>query len=101
MKGASSIQLHCDHATGLSILYYNARSLLPKLDELHANALSQKPDLICIVKTWLSDDVNDNELLLPGYQQFRLDRNRHGGGIILYVCSSLLCKLLVKGAQLV
>ena len=65
MKGASSIKLHCDHATGLSILYYNARSLLPKLDELHSTALSQKPDLICIVETWLSDNVNDNELLLP------------------------------------
>ena len=97
MKGASSIQLQCDHDTGLSIWYYNARSLLPKLDELHATALSQKPDLICIVETWLSDDVIDNELLLSGYQQFRLDRNRHGGGVIIYVCSSLLCKVLVKG----
>ena len=44
----------------LTVLYYNARSILPKLDELQANVLLQKPDIICIVETWLSEDVMDN-----------------------------------------
>lgn len=33
----------------LSILYYNARSLLPKYDALKANCLVYNPDIICIV----------------------------------------------------
>ena len=65
----------------LTVLYYNARSILPKLDELQANVLLQKPDIICIIETWLSEDVMDDELLLPDYQIHWLDCNRHGGGI--------------------
>ena len=68
----------------LTVLYYNARSILPKLDELQANVLLQKPDIICIIETWLSEDVMDDELLLPDYQIHQLDCNRHGGGIALY-----------------
>jgi len=50
VEGASS----CSHASkSLTVLYYNARSILPKVDELQANVLSQKPDLICIVDTAL------------------------------------------------
>ena len=80
----------------LCILYYNARSLYPKLDELRAQLLIQKPHLICIVETWLSDDIADNELALHDYQIHRLDRNRHGGGVALYVHISLSCKVLLQ-----
>ena len=59
--------------------------------------MSQKPDIICIVETWLSEDVTNNEILLPDYQVHRLDRNRHGGGIALYVHDSLSCKVLLQG----
>ena len=80
----------------LTVLYYNTRSILPKLDELRAGVLFKKTDIICIVETWLSEDVTDYELLLPDYQIHRLDRNRHGGGVVLYVHNSLSCKLLLK-----
>ena len=43
----------------LTALYYNARSILPKLDELRVRVLFQKLDIICIVETWLSEDVTD------------------------------------------
>ena len=42
-------------------------------------------DLLCIVETWLCEDINDSELLLPGYQLYRLDPNRHEGGIMICV----------------
>ena len=61
----------------LSILYYNARSLLPKFSELQ---LIAETYVICITETWLSSDIQDQELFIPGYQLIRLDRNRHGGG---------------------
>lgn len=81
----------------LSVLYYNARRLISKLDELRANVASQKPHVVCIVETWLSDDVTDHELLLFDYQLQRLDRNRHGSGILVYVHNSLSYKVLLQG----
>ena len=46
-------------------------------------------DVICIVETWLSSDVSDNELVISDYQILRRDRDRHGGGVMMYVHSSL------------
>ena len=67
------------------ILYYNARSLLPKLDELRAIADAENPDEICITESWISNEVKNDELTIANYQILRLDRNRHGGGVLLYV----------------
>ena len=52
---------------------------------------------MCIVETWLSVDITDNELHLPSYQLLRLDRNRHGGGILIYVHNMFSYKLLIEG----
>ena len=82
---------------GVSILYYNARSLLPKLDELNVVCEATKPDIVCIVETWLDDRVSDSELSLDNYQLFRFDRNRHGGGVAIYVCNFLSCNIIVQG----
>ena len=43
------------------------------------------PDCICIVESWLSPDIDDSEVHIPNFQVCRLDRNRHGGGVLLYV----------------
>ena len=47
--------------------------------------LTCNPDIVCIVESWLSDDIQDNEISLPNYSVVRLDRNRHGGGIVMYI----------------
>ena len=39
-----------------------------------------RPDIVCIVATWLSGDILDSEVSLQGYQVFRL---RHGGGVLM------------------
>ena len=67
------------------ILYYNARSLLPKLDNLILAIDIFKPHIICIVETWLSSEITDCKISIPGFQLFRYDRNRHGGGVFAYV----------------
>ena len=81
----------------LSILYFNARSILPKIDILRAQAATRKPLVICIVESWLSHDISDDELNINGYQIHRLDRNRHGGGVLVYTHMSLLYKYLPAG----
>ena len=79
------------------VLYYNARSLLLKLDELRAVCEATKPDFVCIVETWLDDNVSDNDLSLSNYQLFRLHRNRHRGSIAVFVHFSFSCKILLQG----
>ena len=84
----------------LKIFYFNAHSLLPKLDELRLLTICHSPDVICIVESWLAPDILDSELTLPGYTVFRLDRNRHGGGVAVYVRSSLSPSVLFSSDSL-
>ena len=79
------------------IMYFNCRSLIPRLDELNAICQANKPDVVCLVEIWLSTDIFDSELFIPNYTIVRHDRNRHGGGVALYVCNSVLCKSLMCG----
>ena len=53
------------------IMYCNARSLIPKYDELCATMEVHNPDTICIVETWLCAAVLDSEVALSGYQIHR------------------------------
>ena len=66
-----------------------ARSLLPKFDHLRAISVAESPDVICVVETWLSNSITDGEIGLPNYQCVRCDRDRHGGGVLMYIKSSL------------
>ena len=73
-----------------TILYYNARSLLPKFDVLLFSIEIYHPHIICIVETWLGNEITSSEIEIQGYQLYRRDRNRQGGGILIYVAEYLL-----------
>ena len=75
-------------------MYFNARSLIPKFDELCLLVETHQPDIVCIVETWLDHDISDNESYLPGFQLYRLDRNHHGGGILMYAQHNLIVNVL-------
>ena len=70
---------------------------MPKFDELQILCETHKPGIVCIVESWLSDDIEDVELTIPSYQALRLDRNRHGGGILVYIHNSLTYNVISKG----
>ena len=57
-----------------------------------------KPDCICIVESWLSCDILDSELCIDGYNIVRLDRNRHGGGVLLFINSVFTHNLVFTGS---
>lgn len=80
-------------------MYFNCRSLIPKLDELRAVCQANKPDIVCLVETWLSADIFDSELFISNYTIVRHDRNRHGGGVAFYVSNSVLCKTIACGPE--
>lgn len=62
MEG-TSFQLAIPSFTSLSILDFNARSCLPKFDELAATAKALQPTAISIVETWVSEQVTESEIL--------------------------------------
>ena len=82
------------------MLYYNARSILPKFDDLCALVEAFDPDVVSFVESWLCDDVPDSEIALAGFQLFRNDRNRHGGGVMVYVKLCFSAVLLPCGSDL-
>ena len=86
-KGLTALQGHSADicSSQLNILYFNARSLLPKLDELRLICTFKNPDIVCVVESWLCCDISDSELSINGYCITRLDRNRHGGGILFFI----------------
>ncbi len=72
-----------------SLLLSNVRSLANKLDEIEVRIVSLNPDLIVFTETWLDSDTPDESVTLRGYSIVRKDRNKFGGGIIIYVSLKL------------
>ena len=50
---------------------------------------------VCLVETWFSVDILDNEVFISNYLVVRLDRNRYGGGVLVYVHSSITYNVLL------
>lgn len=69
-------------------VYFNGRSLVPKFDELCLIVSTHNPDTVVIVESWLCPDISDHDINTPGYQLFRLDRNRHPAMVVEYCCTS-------------
>ena len=71
------------------ILYFNAHCLLPKTEELRALCATNPPDIVCVVETWVDNSILDCELNIPGYSIVRHDRNKHGGGVFMFINNKL------------
>ena len=62
------------HSACLNILYLNARSILPKIYELHVLCIDNSCDIIiCIVESWLSNEIANTELFVPGFLFLGID----------------------------
>ena len=81
----------------LQIIYFNVRSLLPKISELQLLYLTENPNVVCVTETRLDVDVDDCEIEIPGYLCCRLDRNRHDGGLITYFKNTMDYKCVLSG----
>ena len=91
----SSVKTYYDNLQFL--YYYNSKEHCFKIDDLKDNCLLYKPDIVCIVETWLGSDVLDSEICIPDYELTRLDRDRHGGGVIIYVAGHLPFTVISSG----
>jgi hypothetical protein len=68
----------------IRIVYNNVCSLYPKIDTVTAE-LSDN-DIIGISETHLDDTISNEVIQMAGFHSpARKDRNRHGGGVALYI----------------
>ena len=70
---------------GLSVSHMNVQSLIPCLDEIKIWLKENPYDVFTLSETWLDSTIHDSELKIPGYVIERTDRNRHGGGVAIYI----------------
>ena len=77
---------------GLSICHLNAQSLRKKIPQVQCELSCF--DIITVSETWLSDSVDNDKILIPGFQPpIRRDRSFQAyGGVAVYVKSNLKCK---------
>ena len=61
-----------------SIILANVRSIAKKLDELHQLALYNNVGMICITETWLTSNIPDSSVSIPGFNLFRKDSGSPG-----------------------
>lgn len=82
----------------LNICHLNVQSLIArsfsKFQELKLNFSDSKVDVICFTETWLNNTINNTTLNINGYRLIRNDRNRHGGGICVYLKNNLSYKVV-------
>ena len=71
--------------TTVMILTINAKSLLPKVDELRGLCTYRHYMPIVVTETWLSPEVLDNKLAVDGYNLVQRDKSRHGGDVAIFL----------------
>ena len=77
-----------------TILSTNVRSLPKKVEEIQQIAELNSAGAICITESWLSTDIPDSCVAIPGFNLFRKDRiYAPGGGVCIYLDQKIPCKL--------
>ena len=80
----------------------NARSIINKSSMIQVLVDEHEPDVLFITETFLNDDIGSYEILPRNFIDFRHDRNRHGGGVLIAVHHGLSvtkCDNLVIDAE--
>ena len=70
---------------GFKICQINIASLVKHYNELLVYMQSKSFDILTVNETRLDNSVHNFEVEIPGYDIVRLDRNRNGGGVAMYI----------------
>ena len=76
-------------SNGLKIASLNVNSLLKHIDEIRILLHKYTFDILAINESKIDGTISDNEIHVMGYDIIRNDRNRFGGGVVLYVRDSI------------
>ena len=66
-------------------MHLNIASLIKQIDQLITILLDKPCHILSLNETRLSENIDDGFVKIHGYDIFRADRNRAGGGVALYV----------------
>ena len=76
-----------DTKGNLSIIFFNAQSLLSKIDELSEFLDNSDPDIVGVVETWFDDSHKPAEFKITNYNTEYKNRHKepNRGGILFYI----------------
>ena len=81
---------------GLKSAHINIRSILGKMDTLKISLNENPFDVLTISETWLTSNISDDEISIPGYSLTRNNRiEKHGGGMLAFVKNTIPYKTRV------
>ena len=91
----SSLQtIRKDNLNKLIFAHLNINSIRNKFDSL-ADIIKDNIDILMISETKVDDSFPDGQFFLDGFgTPFRLDRNRNGGGIMLFIRNDIPAKVV-------
>ena len=78
---------------GFKMAFLNIVSLPKKIDEINCSMANKFIDLIAFNETRLDANITDNMISIDGYDVVRKDRSRNGGGVCIYLRSSINYKV--------
>ena len=85
-----TVPSHISSESVLKCLPTNTLSLTNKIPEFHQLAHDTNRHLICITETWLTSEIPDGQLLIPGFNLYRTDSSRgRAGGVGVYASTLL------------
>ena len=78
-------KLRLSNKNSLLIAHLNINSIRNKLEALKC-LISKNIDILIIAETKIDETLPTNQFLIDGYMPpLRADRNRHGGGLLIYI----------------
>lgn len=82
------------NSNGLRFIHVNVRSLLNKIDAIRLWTKTTDTDILVLSETWLKPSITNSMIHIDGYNMFRTDRANKGGGVAIYVKTSLICHVI-------
>ena len=89
-------EIRVKYAKNVVIAHLNINSLANKIDALKL-VIKDKIDILVLGETKLDDSFPEQQFFIEGYKKpYRLDRNSHGGGVMIYVRKDIPSRELTK-----
>ena len=88
LNGKSENQSTCT-PSNVRVLYFNANSIINKMQEFEVIVTENNPDIVCICEAWTKEDIENSYLNINDYSLVsRTDRSDTkkgiGGGLLIY-----------------
>lgn len=72
---------------GLRFFHLNVCSVVNKIDLIRIWGESTNSDIMVLSETWLNESIANSMINIDGYNVFRSDRTKKGGGVAIYIKS--------------